>query len=385
MKKTEKRAGITLAMLALGAMLLVGCGDKADKNVAPTQIPNQGTSTAEQEADPAVVQARAEELAGQVAVTVGDLEITMDTMMMFIYSMENMGAQYEYYYQMTEQTSFWDLPYDESGILMRDVYKNYVMNSAIQYGVLYQRAMLVGMELTEEENEDNQTFVNEIFSVISAEELERAGFTRETLLKTVEFMTYAEKYYNTLINSFGITEEEVKKEINQEDYKEYETEYLYLSTSSYDENYQVIERTEEEKAEDYALMQDILAQLKAGSTMIQIKEANEKLTHTTRTFLADTETVDIAYVQAAKELKNGEYSDIVETKYGYYIILMVDENCTDSYLAALDDAYGAKVDVVFNEAFAKIEEDYPQTINEEVWGAIEIGKTIIMVEPETTE
>lgn len=382
-------------MLALGMMLLTGCGNKANGDgsavptVAPTGSASVGTttSTAEQEADAAVVKTRAEELAGQVAVTVGDLEITMDSMMMFIYSMENLGAQYEYYYQLYYQTSFWNMVADESGTLMKDVYKDYVMNSAIQYGVLYQKAIELGMTMTEEDKTENQAFVDEIFANITADELERAGFTRDKLLETVEFMTYAEKYYNSLIDGFGIDEEEIKAEVNQEDYKEYETEYLYLSTSSYDENYQLVERTEEEKAEDYVFIQDVLAKLKAGSTMAELKEANDNLTHTTRTFMEDNETIDATYIEAAIALENGEYSDIVETKYGYYIILMVDNNCTDSYLAALDDAYGAKVDTEFQKAFAELEVNYTQTINEEVWGPIELGNTIIIVDTEavTTE
>ena len=125
--------------------------------------------------------------------------------------------------------SFWDSPYDESGATMRDFYKDYVMNSAIQYGVLYQEAVKAGLELSEEEKAENAKFIDDFLDVASAELLERTGFTKEKLTETLEFMGLAEKYYDTMTESFEISEESVAAEIKKEDYKEYSTEYLYLS------------------------------------------------------------------------------------------------------------------------------------------------------------
>lgn len=381
-KKNTRRIGIALTMTVLTAALLTGCGKKENTTAQTTPTPTAAVGTAEQEADMEVVKNRAAELAKTVAVTVGNLDVTMDTMMMFIYSMENMGAQYEYYYQLYYGSGFWDMAYDETGITMRDVYKGYVMNSAVQYGILYQEALENGITLNEEEREENRDFVDQVFQAISAEELERAGFTREKLLETAEMMTYAEKYYNFLIETYGITEEDVKKEINRDEYKEYETEYLYLSTSNYDSEYKLIERTEAETAENRAFMQGLLEQLKSGATMEEIKTANTGLTHTTRTFLADTTSVDEAYVEAASALENGEYSGVVETKYGYYIIKMLNNDCDTSYLAALDDAYGARVDEAFAKTYEELEKKYPQTVNEEAWEQIVLGQTIIIVDTE---
>lgn len=314
----------------------------------------------------------------QVVVTIGEFELTMDKMMFFLYSVENEGTMKEYYYQTYYETSFWDLPYGEDGATMRDFYKEYVMDSAIQYGVLYQEAVKAGLELSEEEKAENAKFIDDFLDVASTELLERTGFTEENLTETLEFMGLAEKYYDVLAESFEISDASIDAEIKKDDYKEYSTEYLYLSTSSYDSEYNLVERSEEEKAAYYELMQGYLEQLKQGASMEEIAQQNTALTHTAKVFLADAETVDPSYRQAAAVLDNESYSEVVRTKYGYYIIRMIDNNCTASYEAAREELLQAKEDEAFAKAFEELQALYPQDINEEIWGPLVIGETAVV-------
>lgn len=376
--KRQRKAGAVLLVLAACGMLLAGCGKPEQKiaDLSPTPGIQQG---GERTPDAEVVRKRAEELAGQVVVTIGDFHMTMDKMMLFIYSLENDGAMKEYYYQTYYEMGFWDLPYDESGVTMREVYKEYAMNSAIQYGVLYQEARKAGLELSEEEKAENAEFMEELLSSLNAATLERTGFTKELLTETLEMMSLAEKYYAVMAEGFGISEEMVAAEVNREDYKEYSTEYLYLSTSSYDSEYNLIECSEEEKVANYALMQSYLEQIKDGVTMEEIKEQNAALTYTTKVFLADAATVDPDYRRVAATLENGAFSDVVETKYGYYIILMIDNDCTDSYEAALAEAFQIMEDEAFTKAFEELQVTYPQTINEELWEPLVFGEIALSI------
>ncbi len=191
-------------------------------------------------------------------------------------------------------------------------------------------------------------------------------------------MGLAEKYYDAMTESFEISEESVAAEIKKEDYKEYSTEYLYLSTSSYDSEYNLIERSEEEKAAYYELMQGYLEQLKQGKSMEEVAGQNTALTYTTKIFLADEETVDPSYRQAAAGLENGSYSEVVKTRYGYYIIRMIDNNCMDSYEAARKELLQAKEDEAFAKAFEELQLSYPQDINEEVWGPLVLGEIAVV-------
>lgn len=378
-RNVRKKFYCVLAGVALAAVCLAGC-NKTKPDTA--QLPEQGnvvSSTAEKQADGVKVQDRAEELAGQKVLTLGDFSLTMDQMMFWLYSEEKEAAQYDYMYQTYYGTSYMELTHPQAGISMREFHKEYVLNSAKQYAILYQEALKNGITLSEEEQAENEAFVNSFFEILSANELEKGGFTREVLRRTAEMMTYAEKYYNFMIEKFAIAEEDVIASVNKEDYKEYETEYLFLSTVSYDENSMLIERTAEEKAEDYAYMEGLLEKLESGSTMaeLQAAETESVLTYTTKTFLANTVDVEPAYVEAAVKLANGAYSGIVETKYGYYIIKMVNDACTTSYEAALDEAYGTLVDELFAKEYAKLEETYAPVLNEEIWSTVNFGNFVI--------
>lgn len=360
-------------VFVLCGILFTGCSRMGKEENNMSKAPEE-----QRAADGEVVRKRAEELEKQVVVTIGDFEMTMDKMMFFLYSVENDGTVKEYYYQAYYEMSFWDSPYDESGATMRDFYKDYVMNSAIQYGVLYQEAVKAGLELSEEEKAENAKFIDDFLDVASAELLERTGFTKEKLTETLDFMGLAEKYYDAMTESFEISEESVAAEIKKEDYKEYSTEYLYLSTSSYDSEYNLIERSEEEKAAYYELMQGYLEQLKQGKSMEEVAGQNTALTYTTKIFLADEETVDPSYRQAAAGLENGSYSEVVKTRYGYYIIRMIDNNCMDSYEAARKELLQAKEDEAFAKVFEELQLSYPQDINEEVWGPLVLGEIAVV-------
>ncbi len=373
MKGKQRKAGALLVVFVLCGILFTGCSRMGKEENNMSKDPKE-----QRAADGEVVRKRAEELEKQVVVTIGDFEMTMDKMMFFLYSVENDGTVKEYYYQAYYEMSFWDSPYDESGATMRDFYKDYVMNSAIQYGVLYQEAVKAGLELSEEEKAENAKFIDDFLDVASAELLERTGFTKEKLTETLEFMGLAEKYYDAMAESFEISEESVAAEIKKEDYKEYSTEYLYLSTSSYDSEYNLIERSEEEKAAYYELMQGYLEQLKQGKPMEEVAEQNTALTYTTKVFLADEETVDPSYRQAAAGLENGSYSEVVKTRYGYYIVRMIDNNCMDSYEAARKELLQAKEDEAFAKAFEELQLSYPQDINEEVWGPLVLGEIAVV-------
>lgn len=372
--------------MGLGLILCVlfgvaACGNderEEDITVTPTatvvKIPGFAEANAE------LVQEAAEKYADTVAVTVGGETIAMDKAMFFIYSMEVRGNYYSSYYEAQYGTDFWEMAYDNEGKTTREIFKEQTIDTLIQYAVLYDCAVKNGMTLSAEDVEENNAYVEQIKETLTAEEAERGGFTTDVLREVCAWMMLAEKYYDKMTEGLGITRESVSESINKEDYKEYETEYIYLATTYYDENYELQEETTEVK-EAYALqMAEYYEAVKNGAGFEELAEGEEALVHETRSFLADGTGAEEAYAEAAVKLAVGEVSEPVQTEYGIYLIRMVDDDCTKSYEAAVDAAYEAERSEAFDAAYQVLLSEYPVEINEEAWGDIILGATVSLIE-----
>lgn len=382
-KRTGKRLvryvalGLTVAVL-LG---LAACKDnngEAENTATPTGavMETPGFEDANQD----LVQKMAKKHAETVAVTVGGETIAMDKAMFFIYSMEIRGNYYSAYYEAQYGMDYWELAYDDEGTTTRDVFKEQTMSTMIQYAVLYDCAVKNGMTLTAEELEANSAYVEQIKAALTAEETERGGFTTDVLQEVCAWMMLAEKYYDKMTEGLGITRESVSESVNKEDYKEYETEYIYLATTYYDENYELQEETTEIKEAYAQQMADYYEEIMTGVSFEEIAEAEGAIIHETRTFLADGTGAEEAYAEVAAGLAVGEISEPVQTEYGIYLIKMVDDNCTKSYEAAVDAAYEAERSEAFDAAYQVLLSQYPVEINEEAWGEIILGATVSILE-----
>lgn len=369
-------------VLGLTFLLLSGataCGkEETGKEALPT-----ATVTAEKGfagANAELVERRAKEYADTIAVTVGEADITMDKAMFLIYSMEVRGNYYARYYASEYGTDYWELKYDEEGTTARDLFREYTREALVKYAVLYDCAVKNGMTLTTEEQAENNAYVEQVKKVLTAEETERGGFTTEGLREVCAWMMLAEKYYDKMTAGLEITREGVSEAVSREAYREYETEYLYLATTYYDENYELQEETEERKAAYAQQMADYYIELQNGVTFEEIAEAEERIVHETRTFLAEGGEAEKAYAEAAGKLAVGEISEPVQTEYGIYLIKMLDDNCTKSYEAAVDAAYEAERSKAFEAAYQVLLAEYPVEFNEEVWKEIVLGATVSLME-----
>ncbi len=315
-----------------------------------------------------------------IAVTVGDTDISMQKAMFLIYSMEVQGNSYAAYYESQYGLDYWDMEYDEEGRTTREVFKEETIEALIQYAVLYDCAVKNGMELTYDETKENADFVEEIKGLMSAEEAERGGFTTDNLRETCAWMMLGEKYYGKMTDTLGVTEESVRKTIDKADYREYETEYLYLPTTYYDEGYNICQESPEVIESRKAQMQDCYDQVLGGATFEAVAATDETIVYNTRTFLAEGNGAEAPYMDAAVKLKVGEVCGPVETEYGVYIIRMLDDKCTKTYEATVAAEYEMQRNEAFQAAYEVLLEQYEVTVNEEVWEDILMGATVSILE-----
>lgn len=373
-----KKIGKKFAMLLLAGSCIIyslaGCGKEEAKEtgamsatVTTTIVP---TETVLSEAE---LQAKIN--AETLAVTVGTQKIYMDTMLFFIYTMETKGAYSEEYYQEVYGTSFWELEYAKD-YTMRDLYKDYAMDSAVQYVILADKAKEQGLTLTDAEIAENKAYAENVLQSFTKEQLERNGMTLEAIEATTQRMALAEKYYDYFLSNIDITLEEIKAGMNPEDYKEYKTEYWYLATSKYDKNYEIVQFTQEEKEEVMRKMETVQEELLSGKTTDLLQKEYTGLLHETRTFLESGKTAEKAYKKASAKLEIGEYSVPVQTEYGIYVIKMIDNACMDSYNAAVEEAYETAVKDAFAVWYEETKAEYTITVNDIVWEPIVLGNVV---------
>lgn len=381
-KKDRNRLWKPLCFLLLCVLVfsVMACrkeqGKDEDSAIPTAQAGGDGFA----DANETLVKQRAEANAATTAVSVGDMDISMEKAMFFIYSMEVQGNSYSAYYESQYGMDYWEMVYDDEGHTTRDVFKEETMAALIQYAVLQDCARKNGMGLTAEEQAENKAFVEELKTLLSAEETERGGFTTENLTETCAWMMLGEKYYSKMTDSLGITREKVRETIRKEDYKEYKTEYLYLSTSYYDEEYTICQESEEVKLSAMAQMQDCYEQVLEGATFAELAAADDTLLYDTRYFLETGEEAEAQYKAAATVLENGEVCAPIQTEYGVYLIRMVDNACLKTYEETVETQYELQRSEAFEAAYEVLLAEYEVTVNEEVWDDIILGATVSILE-----
>ncbi len=348
MKKTKRIVSLLLiSLLAVGMTFMAGCSKKTEP-------------------------------AKSIAVTINDTDIYLNELMYYIMAVESNGAQYDAYYQQFTGTSYWDTEYSE-GVTMREQAKEYVMDTAQMYEILYDKAVKAGYTLTDDEKTQAESNADQILSSISEEQLKITGFTKEVLAKVQEKLSVGGKYYQDLIDGFDIDEEEIKASINRDEYRQYNTEYLFIPTTELDENYEYIDLSEEEKAAAKTSITAALDKAKAGEEFSVITEEDDTITTSTLNFAIDDGTAEEAYQEAAVKLENDACTpDIVETETGYYIIKMVDNDSSEAYDQAVEEAISQAQEEAFDAEYQKMKEEYTVTINSDVWDPIVMGETTIV-------
>lgn len=378
--KRKSYVCITVLLIVLCAFSACKKGNQGEENNGGSTLVTGEELQGFAQANQSLVKQRAEEHEKTIAVTVGDTEVSLQKAMFLIYSMEVQGNSYAAYYEAQYGVDYWEMVYDGEGHTTRDVFKEETMNALIQYAVLYDCALKNGMVLTAEDTEECNAFVEDLKTILSAEETERGGFTEKNLRETCEWMMLAEKYYNKMTETLGVTKESVRETINKEDYKEYETEYLYLSTTYYDDEYNICEESADVIETRKAQMQDYYEQIADGASFEELAAVDETLVHNIRTFLAEGDGAEVNYKAAAVELKVGEVCAPVQTEYGIYVIRMLDDECTKTYEETVAAEYELQSSEVFKAAYEVLLAEYEVSVNEEAWGDIMLGATVSILE-----
>lgn len=307
-----------------------------------------------------------------LVVSVGDTKVYMDEMMFYIYMTETQLNQIDQMYQAYMGTSYWDQEYSE-GVTVREYSKTSTMDMAVQYEILYAEAIKAGNELSDEDKAASKESIGQIMSSLSEAQLEKTGLTEEIVTKVWNKTAISYNYTNNLIEGFDIDDEKIRAGINKSDYKQYDTQSLFISTMKYDEEGKSSEMTDKEKSEAKNKIEALLDKAKAGDDFSTLVTDNEDVTSTDRSFLVNDESTSEEYKEAAMKLKNNQVSEVLEMEDGYYIIKMVEDDSDESYEAAVSEAIKQEENTRFQVAYEELKKNYEIKINNDVWDELEFG------------
>ncbi len=288
-----------------------------------------------------------------VVATVGDQDITViDYLYWAAYSCDSILDEF-YYYGLTEVP--WDQTIDDQ------TYTEVLMESAIATAGLYltipQEAQALGLEVAQEEIDELDTYLQELQTQMGGEQimtyaLWEAPTTYESYRNSLLGDSYYGElyfYYTDVGGEFYATDEDCLAYAESMGY--YGAKHILLKTVSDTVNaegtgYEPL--SDDEIASQLVLAQDILAQLDASDDpvalfddlMNQYSEDSRDAT-TGELYYPDGYTaysgqMVTEFETAALALDVYDYSDIVESTYGYHIILRTPLEASDDYRNALN-------------------------------------------------
>lgn len=341
MRRIKKIAALMLTGILIGSTLLTGCG---------------GSNM------------------GKTVVKIDKTKVGMDEMMYYIYQTEQDGNYYEELYSSYFGSSYWDMAYDEERTF-RDLSKEETMNSAIMYTIFEEKAKEAGYSLSEEEKAEIATDAQTFYDGLSENQKTIMNLDVKKITAIQEKVSLANKYYDEVMAGIQVDEDTAATLVSPDEWRQYDVEYIYIPNFGYDEEYNEVEFTEEQKQEAYRTISELLPKAMETEDFEElVPEDSEILETGVIGFLKGDEMFGAAFEKEALKLKNGQVADhIVEEDDGYYIIKMVNDNSTESYDEKVQDALEMMLYEEFQKVYEQIKAEYTIEINNSIWDEIVIG------------
>lgn len=312
---------------------------------------------------------------------VNDVSIYMDEMMYYIYEAELSGNENEEIYQGFFGESFWD---SESplGTTNREFAKQEVMEKAFLYEIFYERAKEAGYTLTEEKKEQIKKDANDFFNSLTEEQKETMYADSKRFTEIFEKIELVNQYQKDFEESLSVDEAKAVSSIYEEDYEEYNVEYLFVPTTYYspdETSDELLPYSKEEKQKSLEKIESYNIQLQnmdeKPESFQDILSENDEISEISEiTFLKGDELLGEAFESEALKLKSGEYSShVVEEEDGYYLIHMLNDASKEGYETALETAIAQAKQEAFEQAYEEIKKQYKTTVMDDIWGPIELG------------
>lgn len=237
-----------------------------------------------------------------------------------------------------------------------DMVKDSMADSFEKMYILEAEAPNYGVELTEEEKTAISEAAAAFMEANTAQARKAMGVSQENVERVLSLMTLENKMYEALTV-------DVDTEVSDEEAAQKRINYVYTAKADADSEEEGT-ALEQNEAKQTAL-QNILDEVKNGTEFKEAAEAQE-LSMSELTYGADSTSPAEEVRAAADELAEGEFSSIIETDTGYYLVQMASTFDRDATDAKKETIVQNRKNELFEEKYAELAEAHTFTVNEEV-------------------
>jgi len=326
-----------LAVVMMAVLLMTGCGDK--------QLD-----------------------AAQVAATVDGEEISLGVAN---FAAKLQQAQTESYYMMFFGQGMWEQEAEE-GVTMEEATKDSVMSLLQELYVVRAHADDYGIALTEEENQRIAEAAAKFIEDNSETALGKFTATEDVIKEYLELITIQMKVSEEIVK-------DVDTVVSDEEAAQRRINYVYVNTYSYanDKN-ESVEYTAEEKAERVDLARAILEEAKAADDLDAAATAHG-LTMASVTYGEGDTGMAEAVRTAVDVLKEGEYSDVIESEYGCYVAYVASDFDAEATEERKTEIVEERESALYLETYQKWADASEFVVNEEVWSQVNFAAPVTVI------
>lgn len=346
MIKLVKKTAALLLVTAMAMTCFAGCGKNKDVAIDPTEV----------------------------VMTVGDTEVTMDMANFFVrYNQSLMESVYTSY--IGEDVWIQEV---EDGKTYEENLKETLLEEFKNLYIVVAHAEDYRVALTDDEKAAIEKAVESFVKENEGKDsLDQVSASKEIVTEYLTLYTLNHKVGEAMRN-------DVNKEVTDEDAAQKRARYVVYEkeTDNGDGTTTKLSDKEIKKAQKDAAA--FLKGAKANGSMEAY--ATEKGTATkTLTFDKDNTSLDEKVIKAADKLKENEFSEVIETEDGIYVLQLESEFDKDATDAAKEGVLTKRQEARYEELLEKWTKDTKVTVKEEVWNKISVQGLKVVYEQDPEE
>lgn len=254
------------------------------------------------------------------------------------------------------------------GVPYGETVRDTVVESLEELYIAEAHAADLGISLSDEEKNAASEAAKAFLAANDQKALTAMSADEETVTHVLEMMALRSKVYEdraATIDTEVDTEEAAQKRIS----------YVMNSTSgTADADGNTTELSDAELAEKRVQMEELLEEAKESGDLKTAAEARE-LTATSTTYGKNDTVLSEAVRDAADALADGEYSDVIETENGYYIVYMESTYDEEATQTEIENILSERESEAYNAWYEPLKEASEITTNDELIKTLTFERT----------